>query len=101
MVLTAEQLWKVATVYAEAAADKMGVPPQQRAAFARKAKWFRMLARIKARKEAALVLKDERLPEGRAVVLDGHVSPEAARAPTARYRTLEEMLKSARARAGA
>jgi hypothetical protein len=52
MVLTAEQHSQIAAVYDKAAADEM-VPPPQRAAFARKADWFRMLARIGAKKEAA------------------------------------------------
>lgn len=57
MVLTAEQHLKIALLYEKAAADRLGVPPQQRAAFARKAKWFRMKARIRAKKEAASVLR--------------------------------------------
>jgi hypothetical protein len=56
MVLTAEQHLKIALLYEKAAADRLGVPPQQRAAFARKAKWFRMKARIRAKKEAATAL---------------------------------------------
>jgi hypothetical protein len=36
--------------YEKAAADEM-VPPPQRAAFARKADWFRMLARIGAKQK--------------------------------------------------
>jgi hypothetical protein len=38
MVLTVEQRLQIAMVYEKAAADNMSVPPQQRAAFARKAK---------------------------------------------------------------
>ena len=56
MLLTAEQHLKIALLYEKAAADRLGVPPQQRAAFARKAKWFRMKARIRAKKEAATAL---------------------------------------------
>jgi hypothetical protein len=52
MILTVEQHLRIASVYDKAAADKMGIPPQQRVAFARKAKWIRMLARIKAKKDA-------------------------------------------------
>ena len=37
-----------------AAADVMNVPRQQRTAFTRKARWFHMLARIKATKEATV-----------------------------------------------
>jgi len=53
MVLTAEQNLRIALLYEKAAADMLGVPPQQRIAFARKAKWFRMKARIRAKMEAA------------------------------------------------
>ena len=49
--LKAEQLWRVATVYDKVAEDKIGVPSPQRAAFARKAKHLRMLARIAAKIE--------------------------------------------------
>ena len=59
MALTAEQHSQIATVYDTAAADRM-VPPQQRAAFARKAEWFRLLARIAAKKEAAASKKEQR-----------------------------------------
>jgi len=75
MVLTVEQRLQIAMVYEKAAADTM-VPPQQRAAFARKADWFRMLARIGAKKAAA-ASKEER--------------PQ----------TLAELLKRVRAAAGA
>jgi len=63
MALTAEQHSQIATVYEKAAVDRM-VPPQQRAAFARKAEWFRMLARIAAKNEAA-ASKKERSHEAR------------------------------------
>jgi hypothetical protein len=68
MAFTAEQHSQIATVYEKAAADRM-VPPQQRAAFARKAEWFRMLARIGAKKETAAAPKKER----------PHEAPEAVR----------------------
>ncbi len=63
MVLTAEQNLRIALLYEKAAADRLGVPPQQRAAFARKAKWFRMKARIRAKKEAAAEIPAKRLAE--------------------------------------
>jgi hypothetical protein len=63
MALTAEQHSQIATVYDKAAGDEM-VPFPQRAAFARKAEWFRMLARIGAKKEAAAP-KEERPHEAR------------------------------------
>ena len=50
MVLTPEQHSSIAMAYEKAAADEM-VPPPQRAAFARKADWFRMLARIGAKQK--------------------------------------------------
>jgi hypothetical protein len=63
MVLTAEQNLRIALLYEKAAADRLGVPPQQRAAFARKAKWFRMKARIRAKKEAAAAIPARHLAE--------------------------------------
>ena len=75
MLLTPEQCWQIAAVFASSAVD-MRVPPPQRAAFARKADWFRMLARIGAKKAAA-ASKEER--------------PQ----------TLAELLKRVRAAAGA
>jgi hypothetical protein len=112
MVLTAEQHWIVATVYETAAADRLGVPPPQRAAFARKARWFRMLARIRAKKEAAIVFKQQRLSDLQ------HEIPGSAQMPRrgdctfqpptqssfgnvssrARYETLAERLERARQR---
>jgi hypothetical protein len=52
MVLTPEQHSQIATAYEKAAADEM-VPLQHREAFARKANWFRLLARVAAKKKAA------------------------------------------------
>jgi hypothetical protein len=57
MYLTAKQCLQIACVYEKAAADAMNVPRQQRTAFTRKARWFHMLARIKAAKEAAVAFK--------------------------------------------
>ena len=48
MTLTPEQHAQIAAVYDKCAADHM-VPPQHRAAFARKAEMFRMLARLGAK----------------------------------------------------
>ena len=58
MALTAEQHSQIATAYERAAADPM-IPAPQRAAFARKAEWFRLLARIAAKKEATAASKME------------------------------------------
>jgi hypothetical protein len=52
MVRTAAQHSRIAAVYERAAADET-LPPQPRAAFAKKASWFRMLAKIEAAKAAA------------------------------------------------
>ena len=48
MALTPEPHAQIAAVYDKCAADRM-VPPAQRAAFARKAEMFRMLARLGAK----------------------------------------------------
>jgi hypothetical protein len=48
MVLSPQQHLQIAEVYDKCAADYM-VPPPQRAAFARKAELFRMLARLRAK----------------------------------------------------
>lgn len=64
MSLKAEQHSQIATGYEKAAADPM-IPAPQRAAFARKAEWFRLLARIAAKNEARSATKMDgpRLPE--------------------------------------
>ena len=105
MVLTAEQHLKIAMLYECAAADRLGVPPQQRAAFARKAKWFRMKARIRAKTEAAAApietrqaeysarpAADSRLGNGAAISSPVHAA--AAAKPT--YRSIAERLKAVR-----
>jgi hypothetical protein len=64
MSLKAEQRSQIATAYEKAAADPM-IPAPQRAAFARKAEWFLLLARIAAKNEARLAttMDGPRLPE--------------------------------------
>ena len=52
MSLKAEQHSQIAAAYENAAADK-SLPAQTRAAFARKADWFRLLARIGEKRERA------------------------------------------------
>ena len=109
MVLTAEQHLKIAMLYECAAADRLGVPPQQRAAFARKAKWFRMKARIRAKTEAAAApietrqaeysarpAADSRLGNGAAISSPVHAA--AAAKPT--YRSIAERLKAVQAAQG-
>jgi hypothetical protein len=52
MDLTSAQRSQIAVAYERAAQDET-LPPQPRAGFAKKARWFRMLAQIGAAKEAA------------------------------------------------
>jgi hypothetical protein len=96
MRLTARQCFQIATVYENAASDIMNVPRQQRAAFTRKARWFHMLARIKAAKEAAVVFNKNPLPSD-VTDLSSQAAPGAVWAPNPKYRTLEERLTSVRA----
>jgi hypothetical protein len=108
MVLTVEQRLRIASVYDKAAADKIGIPPQQRAAFARKAHWFRMLARIRAKKEAAAAAAstEKRPPQARPEAASEEAASEkqapsnGAQTPKARYETLAQRLERARAAVG-
>jgi hypothetical protein len=52
MTLTPEQNSQIAVTY-ETAANDEGLPMQQRRAFAKKANWFRMVARVAAKKQEA------------------------------------------------
>jgi hypothetical protein len=52
MGVTSAQHSQIAATYERAAEDE-ALPPQPRAGFATKARWFRMLAQIAAAKEAA------------------------------------------------
>ena len=54
MLLTPEQYCRIAAVFESSAVDLCD-PPPHRAAIARKADWFHMLARIRAKKDAAPV----------------------------------------------
>jgi hypothetical protein len=94
MLMRAEQLWLVATVYAKVAADKISVPSPQRAAFARKAERLRTLARIAAKIEACGATKAT-LPshQENASVTRNFVWPQV------KHRTLAERLEMARATA--
>ena len=58
MALTPEQNLQIAAAYEKAATDYM-VPPQHRKAFARKAEWFRMLARLGAKQDLFAVHQRE------------------------------------------
>lgn len=99
MSLNAEQLWRVATVYAKVSEDQVGVPFPQRAAFARKAKHLRMLARIAAKIEAtAGVVKSAYLQPSRHESVS---SPSTFGRPKVKFGTLAERLEAARAAASA
>lgn len=52
MILTSEQHTRIAAAYDAATADER-MSPEDRAEFARKAHWFRALAGVAAKKEAA------------------------------------------------
>ena len=54
MVLTALDYSQIAATYAHAASD-WTLPPQPRAAFSKKADWFRMRAQIAAAKQAMVL----------------------------------------------
>ena len=56
--LRSEQHYLIAAAYEKAAAD-MSLPGHTRAAFARKADWFRLLARVGEKKELAARLASE------------------------------------------
>jgi hypothetical protein len=58
MVLKAEQHSQIAAAYDKAAADR-SLPAQTRAAFARKADWFRLLARVGEKRERAALIASE------------------------------------------
>ena len=58
MSLKAEQHSQIAAAYEKAAADK-SLPSQTRAAFARKANWFRLLARVGEKRERAALIASE------------------------------------------
>ena len=98
MLLRAEQLWRVATVYDKVAEDKVGVPSPQRIAFARKAKHLRMLARIAAKIEATQVVKPAQPLKS---CQESGLSPPTVGRPRVRFKTLAERLEAARAAASA
>jgi hypothetical protein len=58
MSLKAEQHAQIAAAYEKAAADG-SLPAQTRAAFARKADWFRLLARVGEKRERAALIASE------------------------------------------
>lgn len=91
MRLTPEQCCQIAAVFESSAVD-MRVPPQHRAAFARKADWFHMLARIRAKKEAAPVKIPHSLDELLSV---GWTMPKARSTVAERLERAREERRSA------
>ena len=59
MSLSAEQRVRITAAYEKAAADP-SLPAHTRAAFAKKADWFRLLARVGEKKERAALIASER-----------------------------------------
>jgi hypothetical protein len=57
MALTAEQHAAIAISYDQAAAD-FSLPAERRVEFARKADWFRHLAKLEAKRESAAGMPD-------------------------------------------
>jgi hypothetical protein len=101
MFLKAEQLWRVATVYDKVADDEIGVPSPQRAAFARKAKYLRMLARIAAKIEATDFVKSAKPLKSRQKSVSGPWCRPNIGRPKVKHKTLTERLETARAAASA
>ena len=102
MHLKAEQLWRVATVYDKVAADEIGVPSPQRAAFVRKAKRLRMLARVAAKIEATDFVKPAHpLKSRHEGVCSKWCAADFGGSPKVKYKTLAERLETARAAASA
>ena len=98
MFLKAEQLWRVATVYDKVAEDAIGVPSPQRAAFARKAKHLRFLARIAAKIEATDFVKSAQHPKSPQGSVSGSWFPRPNFGkPRVKHKTLAERLEAARA----
>jgi hypothetical protein len=95
MFLKAEQLWRIASAYDTVAAE-LGVQFPQRAAFARKAKRFRTLARIAAKIEAAGAVK---FAHGLAPRQETASAPDKIERRQVEHRTLAERLEMARAAA--
>jgi hypothetical protein len=58
MSLSAEQRFRITAAYEKAAADP-SLPAHTRAAFAKKADWFRLLARVGEKKEQAALIASE------------------------------------------
>ena len=78
MVLTPQQHLQIAQVYDKCAADQM-VPRPHREAFARKAEWFRLLARLGAKPKFATPPKALALAKVSAETLGNSGMDSAAR----------------------
>jgi hypothetical protein len=76
MSLKAEQHSQIAAAYEKAAAD---VPAKTRAAFARKADWFRLLARVGEKRERLAVIASEAKRKARAPPPNPFLAPARTR----------------------
>jgi len=85
MSLKAEQHSQIAAAYENAAADG-SLPAQTRAAFARKADWFRLLARVGEKRERAALIASEAASEAKRKALEPPPNPFLAPARPRRWR---------------
>ena len=67
MSLSAEQRFRITAAYEKAAADP-SLPAHTRSAFAKKADWFRLLARVGEKKEQAALIGSEGKQTGQAAL---------------------------------
>jgi hypothetical protein len=96
VILSAEQQLRVAVIY-EGAAEDASVPPPVRAAFARKAKRFRMRAQAAAQIESTTVVRRAPILEPRQENVPEDFASAPSWKPQPAYLTLAERLKIARA----
>jgi hypothetical protein len=76
MALTSEQHAEIAASYAKAASD-LFISPQQRDVFARKAEFFRLMAKLAAKKSASAQAADPPAPKQPATIPSGDALPKA------------------------
>jgi len=76
MALTSEQHAEIAASYAKAASD-LFISPQQRDVFARKAEFFRLMAKLAAKKSASAQAADPPAPKQPETIPSGDALPKA------------------------
>jgi hypothetical protein len=76
MALTSEQHAEIAASYAKAASD-LFISPQQRDVFARKAEFFRLMAKLAAKKSASAQAADPPAPKQPPATIPGDALPKA------------------------